>query len=155
MPWNLERDSSYCEGFFCDVCNSPSLIFFLATMTHNMTAREDFALFGSFLNFLCSFQTIFKTAGMKILYPGRSFAKLALDLWWNSMFWTQKRFLQKILSIISYTCSSNLAGLLPIRQEFVFFMRGGRKGSRYTGWEIIHLRWSSIFEKCVGTNVKL
>jgi hypothetical protein len=51
------------------------------------------------------------------------------------------------MSIISYTCSSNLAGLLPNRQEFVFFRRCGRKGFRCTGWGIFHLRWSSIFEK--------
>jgi hypothetical protein len=34
-------------------------------------------------------------------------------------------------------------------------MRDGRKGSRYTGWEIVHIRWSSIFEKWIGTNAKL
>ena len=64
-------------------------------------------------------------------------------------------FLLKFTSIISCTCSSNLGNLLPISQEFVFFMRDGQKGSRYTGWEIFYLRWSSIFEKWVGTNAKL
>jgi hypothetical protein len=34
-------------------------------------------------------------------------------------------------------------------------MRGGRKGLRYPGWEILHLRWSSIFFKWGGTNLKL
>jgi hypothetical protein len=35
-------------------------------------------------------------------------------------------------------------------------MRGGRKGLRYPGWEILHLRWSSIFlKKWGGTNLKL
>jgi hypothetical protein len=49
-------------------------------MTHNMTPREGFTLFGSFLNFLCPFQTIFKTAGMKLLSPGLGLAKLEVDL---------------------------------------------------------------------------
>jgi hypothetical protein len=45
-----------------------------------MTPQEDFTLFGSFLNFLCPFQTIFKTAGMKLFSPGLSLAKLEVDL---------------------------------------------------------------------------
>jgi hypothetical protein len=65
---------------FYGVCNFPSSIFFLATMTHNMTPRKGFTLFGSFLNFLCPFQTILKTAGMKLLSPGLSIAKLEVDL---------------------------------------------------------------------------
>jgi hypothetical protein len=65
---------------FYDVCNFTSSIFFLAAMTHNMTRREGFTLFGSFLNFLCPFQTIFKTAGMKLLSPGLSLAKLEVGL---------------------------------------------------------------------------
>src|SRR3954468_21930690 len=52
------------------------------------------------------------------------------------------------MSIISCTCSSNLTHFLLIRQEFVFFTRGERKGLRYPGWEIVHSIWSSIFEKC-------
>ena len=59
------------------------------------------------------------------------------------------------MSIRSCTCSSNLTDFLPIRQEFVFFTRGGRKGLRYPGSEIVHVRWSSNFEKCGGTIVKL
>ena len=54
------------------------------------------------------------------------------------------------MSIVSCTYSSYLTHFLPIRQEFVFFMRDGQKGSRYTGWEIVHIRWSSIFVKCGG-----
>ena len=34
-------------------------------------------------------------------------------------------------------------------------MKSGRKGLRYPGWEIVHLRWSSIFEKWGGTILKL
>jgi hypothetical protein len=49
-------------------------------MTHNMKPHEGFTLFESFLNFLCPFQTIFKTAGMKLLSPGLSLAKLEVDL---------------------------------------------------------------------------
>jgi hypothetical protein len=116
-------------------------------MTHNMTPCKGFTLFGSFLNFLCPFQTILKTAGMKLLSPGLSLAKLEVDLWWNSMLWTYKWFFKKFTSIISFTCSSNLGTLLPIRKEFVFFMRDGRKGFGYTDWEFVHLRWSSIFGK--------
>jgi hypothetical protein len=65
---------------FCDVCNFRSLIFFLATITHNMTPHEGFTLFGLFLKFLCPFKIIFKTAGMKIHSPGLSLAILAVDL---------------------------------------------------------------------------
>ena len=32
------------------------------------------------------------------------------------------------MSIRSYTCSSYLTHFLPIRQEFVFFTKGGWKG---------------------------
>jgi len=78
-PWNLEHDSSFLRRFFWDICNIPSLIFFLATMSHNMTPREGFTLFGSFLNFLYPFQTMVKTAGMKILSSGLSLAKLAVE----------------------------------------------------------------------------
>ena len=42
-----------------------------------------------------------------------------------------------------------------IRQEFVFFIKSGRKGLRYPGWEIVHVSWSSIFEKWGGTILKL
>jgi hypothetical protein len=45
-----------------------------------MTPREGFTLFGSFLNFQCPFQTIFKTAGMILLSPGLSLAELEVDL---------------------------------------------------------------------------
>jgi hypothetical protein len=34
-------------------------------------------------------------------------------------------------------------------------MRGGRKGLRYPGWEIVHVNCSSSFEKWGGTNVKV
>jgi hypothetical protein len=66
--------------FFCDVYNFLSLIFFLATITHNMTLREGFTLFGLFFKFLYPFEIIFKTAGMKIHSPGLSLARLAVDL---------------------------------------------------------------------------
>ena len=46
---------------------------------------------------------------------------------------------------IMYTCSSYLTHFLPIRQKFVFFTRGGRKGFRSPCWYIVHIRWSSIF----------
>ena len=59
---------------FCDFCNSPSLIFFLATMTHNMTAREGFAMFGSFLNFYARFKLYSKW------WAWRSFARGGVSL---------------------------------------------------------------------------
>jgi hypothetical protein len=65
---------------FCDICRFPSLIFFLVTITHNMTTREGFTLFGLFLKFLCPFEIIFKKAGMKILSPGLSLTKIAVDI---------------------------------------------------------------------------
>jgi len=59
------------------------------------------------------------------------------------------------MRIRSCTCSSNLTDFLPIRQEFVFFTRGGQEGLSYPGWEIVHVRCSSIFEKWGATIVKL
>src|SRR3954466_6135585 len=59
------------------------------------------------------------------------------------------------MSIGSCTCSSNRTHFLPIQQEFVFFARGERKGLRYPGWDIVHIRWSNIFTKCGGTILKL
>src|SRR3954466_10135881 len=59
------------------------------------------------------------------------------------------------MSIGSCTCSSNRTHFLPIQQEFVFFARGERKGLRYPGWDIVHVRWSNIFTKCGGTILKL
>jgi hypothetical protein len=55
-------------------------IFFLATITHNMTPREGFTLFGLFLKFLCPFEIIFKMVAMKIHSPGLSLAILVVDL---------------------------------------------------------------------------
>jgi hypothetical protein len=66
--------------FVCDVCNFSSLIIFLATITHNMTPREGFTLFGLFLKFICPFEIILKNASMKILCPGLILAKLVVDL---------------------------------------------------------------------------
>src|SRR3954466_12284840 len=54
------------------------------------------------------------------------------------------------MSIVSCTCSSYLTHFLPIRQEFIFFTRGGRKRFRSPCWYIVHIRWSSIFVKCGG-----
>jgi hypothetical protein len=45
-----------------------------------MTPREGFSLFGLFLKFLCLFEIIFKTMGMKIHSPGLSLAKLAVEI---------------------------------------------------------------------------
>src|SRR3954462_12374122 len=59
------------------------------------------------------------------------------------------------MSFISCTCSSNRTHFLPIRQELVFFARGGRKCLRYPGWDIVHVRWSTIFEKWGGSILKL
>jgi hypothetical protein len=66
---------------FCDIYNFPSLIFFLATITHNMKPREGFTLFELFFKFLYLFEIIFKTAGMKIHSSELSLARLAVDLW--------------------------------------------------------------------------
>ena len=35
------------------------------------------------------------------------------------------------------------------------YIKSGRKGLRYPGWEIVHGIWSSIFEKWGGTILKL
>ena len=59
------------------------------------------------------------------------------------------------MSIRSCTYSSNLTDFLPTRQEFVFLTRDGRKGVRNPGFEIVHVRWSSIFFKWDGTIGKL
>src|SRR4051812_26765312 len=58
------------------------------------------------------------------------------------------------MGIGSCTCSSNRTHFLPIRQEFVFFARGGRKGLRYPGWDIVHVRSYTILEKWGGSILK-
>jgi hypothetical protein len=45
-----------------------------------MTPRGGFTLFGLFLKFLCPFEIIFEKAGIKILNPRLSLAKLSVDL---------------------------------------------------------------------------
>ena len=55
------------------------------------------------------------------------------------------------MSIRSCTCSSCLTHFLPIRQEFDFFTRDRRKCLRSPCYDIIHVRWSSNFEKCDGS----
>ena len=59
------------------------------------------------------------------------------------------------MSIISCTCSSDLTDFQPIQQEFIFFTKGGGKGLRYPGWDVVHLRLPSIFEKWGGTILNL
>ena len=59
------------------------------------------------------------------------------------------------MRIISCTCSSDLTDFLPIRQEFIFFTKGGRKGLRRPGWDVVNLRLPSIFEKWGGTILNL
>ena len=59
------------------------------------------------------------------------------------------------MSNISCTCSSDLTDFLPIRQEFIFFTKGGGKGLRHPGWDFVHLRLPSIFEKWGGTILNL
>ena len=68
---------------------------------------------------------------------------------------TKNDFFKKIMSIRSFTCSSNLTEFLLIGQEFVFFTKSGRKGFRYSDWETVHVRWSCIFQKWGGTILKL
>src|SRR3954464_11140402 len=52
------------------------------------------------------------------------------------------------------TCSTNRTHFLPIRQTFVLFTRDGRKGLRCTGWEIVHVRRTSILGKWDGSILK-
>src|SRR3954464_3763972 len=54
----------------------------------------------------------------------------------------------------SCTCSTIQTHFLPIRQTFVLFTRDGRKGLRCPGWEIFHVRWSSILVKWDGSILK-
>jgi hypothetical protein len=63
-PWNFIQDSYFLWTLFQNVCNIPSLLFFLATRSHNMTQSEGFIFFWFFLNFLCWFQNAAKSAGM-------------------------------------------------------------------------------------------
>jgi hypothetical protein len=48
--WPQSHETSnmiaHFEKVFCDICNIPSLIFFLANISNNMTPREGFTLFG-------------------------------------------------------------------------------------------------------------
>ena len=70
-------------------------------------------------------------------------------------YWGGVQAFQIIWWLLACTSFTNMTDFLPIRQEFVFFTRGGRKVLRYPGSEIVHVRWSSNFEKCGGIIVKL
>src|SRR4051812_29866370 len=63
-------------------------------------------------------------------------------------------FFQKITGVRSCTCSTNRTHFLPIQQTFFLFTRDGRKGLRCPGWDIVHVRWSSILEKWDGGILK-
>src|SRR3954462_6270343 len=65
-----------------------------------------------------------------------------------------KMIFQKITGDRSCTCSTNRTHFLPIIYTFVLFIRDGRKGLRCTGWEIVHVRWSSILGKWDGSILK-
>src|SRR4051812_21956792 len=65
-----------------------------------------------------------------------------------------KMIFQKIMGDRSCTYSTNRTHFLPIRQTFVLFTRDGRKGLRCPGWEIVHVRWSSILGKWDGSILK-
>ena len=55
------------------------------------------------------------------------------------------------MSIRSCTCSSYLTHFLPIRQEFVFFTKGGWKGFGTPCWDIVHIMWYIILVKYGGS----
>src|SRR4051812_10082334 len=65
-----------------------------------------------------------------------------------------KNDFSKNMGVRSCTCSTNRTHFLPIRQTFVLFTRDGRKGLKCPGWEIVHVRWSSILEKWDGSILK-
>jgi hypothetical protein len=57
MAYSVLVMVAHFEKVFCDICNITCLIFFLATISHNMTPREGFTLFGSFFEYLMPDQT--------------------------------------------------------------------------------------------------
>src|SRR3954470_3896909 len=65
-----------------------------------------------------------------------------------------KMIFQKTTGVRSCTCRTNQTHFLPIRQTFVLFTRDGRKCLRCPGWEIVHVRWSSILGKWDGSILK-
>jgi hypothetical protein len=66
-PWNFVHDRSYLRRGFYNICNSPSLLFFLITRSHTMTQCEGFIIFWFYLNLLGSIQNAVETAGMNLL----------------------------------------------------------------------------------------
>ena len=112
-----------------------------------MTRHEGFTLFQSFLNFLCPFQLLSKRLGWRFLARGRA----SLNLKWISdeisycetkNDFSTKSWALDHVSVVqicptSYWFSINL----------FFFTKSGRKRLRYPGWQIVHVMWSSIFEK--------
>jgi hypothetical protein len=44
-PWNFVHDRSFPRRGFYNICNNPSLLFFLTTRSHNMTQCEGFTIF--------------------------------------------------------------------------------------------------------------
>src|SRR3954462_3640728 len=113
--------------------NIPSLVFFLSTMSHNMTPREGFSLFRFFLNFSCPF--LISNYGRTGVHEDRR--RASLNLHWISEETTycesKNDFFQKITGDRSCTCSTNRTHFQPIRQTFFLFNRDGRKGLRCPG----------------------
>jgi hypothetical protein len=93
---------------FSQYLNIQSLLFFIETRSHNMAQREAFVLFWFCLNFLCWFQNVAKMVGVTAPRSGSNPAKIFMDQWWNIYFCTQKWFLEKNMSKLWSTCSSNL-----------------------------------------------
>jgi hypothetical protein len=82
----------YCKGWCNSVINSDMWIHDTLIMGSWFVCISGIPDGLSGVPTLCPFQTILKTAGMKLLSPGLSLAKLEVDLWWNSMLWTYKWF---------------------------------------------------------------
>ena len=80
---NIKHDSPFWEGFLEIFAIFQVWYFFIVTMWYNMTSREGFTLFWSFLislNFLYPFQLFSKRRAWRFLAQGRAL----LNLQWIS-----------------------------------------------------------------------
>ena len=158
--WPESQETSNEIGHFVkvfwDIINIPSLIFFLLTMSHNITPREGFALDHFFI-----FYARFKLSSNFVEQPAWRFLardRASLNLHWifdkiaycePKNYFCKKTWVSDDVPVVHIWPTS-----CRFTRNLSFFTRGGRKGFGSPYWDIVHIRWYSIFVKCGGSILK-
>ena len=86
LSWKLYMfidDRTYCDGFFCKICQKSSLSFLLANTTHKRTPCQRICFSDVFFIFLEFFQKNVKMTSTAVRWKGSNFSKLSKVLWNN------------------------------------------------------------------------